>query len=124
MFHFIGMADEELIEKTLDCAIQNCFQKTNLSILALIDIFCPFSGIHIRPHPYDHSCHEDPLEKLKHELEESLSQVHREEMNHIKVPSKSNIVYKSCGEFSLLLVQCCKVQWADLTCDVTRFRLR
>ena len=78
----------------------------SLYILALSDIFCPFSGIHIRPHPYDHSCHEDPLEKLKHELEESLSQVHREEMNHIKVPSKSNIEYKSWGELSLLLVQC------------------
>ena len=72
----------------------------------LSDIFCPFSGIHIRPHPYDHSCHEDPLEKLKHELEESLSQVHREEMNHIKVPSKINIVYKSLGELSLLLTLC------------------
>jgi len=43
-------------------------------------------GTHIRPHPYDHSCHEDPLEKLKHELEESLAAIHREEMNHIKVP--------------------------------------
>ena len=45
-------------------------------------------GTHIRPHPYDHSCHEDPLEKLKHELEESLEAIHREEMNHIKVPSR------------------------------------
>ena len=73
----------------------------SLYILALSDIFCPFSGIHIRPHPYDHSCHEDPLEKLKHELEESLSQVHREEMNHIKVPSKSNIVYTQCPRTDL-----------------------
>jgi len=37
-------------------------------------------GTHIRPHPYDHSCHEDPLEKLKHELEESLEAIHREEI--------------------------------------------
>ena len=29
MFHFIGMADEELIEKALDFAIQNWFQKSN-----------------------------------------------------------------------------------------------
>ena len=92
MFHFTGMADEELIKRLCNSEL---FSKMSLLFWLLSDIFCPFSGIHIRPHPYDHSCHEDPLEKLKHELEESLSQVHREEMNHIKVPSKSNIVYKS-----------------------------
>lgn len=43
-------------------------------------------GIHIRPKFHDHSCHEDPLEKLKQELEQSLDAVKRHEMNHIKVP--------------------------------------
>jgi len=43
-------------------------------------------GIHIRPKFHDHSCHEDPLEKLKHELEQSMETAKKEEMNHIKVP--------------------------------------
>jgi len=43
-------------------------------------------GSHIRPKFHDHSCHEDPLEKLKHELEDSFASIKRHEMNHIKVP--------------------------------------
>lgn len=43
-------------------------------------------GIHIRPNFHDHSCHEDPFSKLKHEVDNAMESIKRKEMSHIIVP--------------------------------------
>ena len=57
------------------------------------------AGIHIRPKFHDHSCHEDLLEKLKHQLEKSMEDIKQDELRHVKVPRKcySNIQTKFYG---------------------------
>lgn len=45
-------------------------------------------GIHIYPLYGNQSCHEDPLAKLKRELEKAKQEIHEYERNKIKVPSK------------------------------------
>ena len=47
-----------------------------------------FLGIHIYPLYGNQSCHEDPLAKLKRELEKAKQEIHEYERNKIKVPSK------------------------------------
>ena len=47
-----------------------------------------FSGIHIYPLYGNQSCHEDPLAKLKRELEKAKQEIREYERNKIKVPSK------------------------------------
>ena len=50
-----------------------------------------FSGIHIYPLYGNQSCHEDPMAKLKRELEKAKQEIREYERNKIKVPSKYTI---------------------------------
>ena len=58
----------------------------------IANLFTPwyddFSGIHIYPLYGNQSCHEDPLAKLKRELEKAKQEIREYERNKIKVPSK------------------------------------
>ena len=56
---------------------------SNMSIISII-----FLGIHIYPLYGNQSCHEDPLAKLKRELEKAKQEIREYERNKIKVPSK------------------------------------
>lgn len=47
-----------------------------------------FSGSHIRPNFHDRSCLDDPLAKLKREIELAMEEIKQREREHIKVPSK------------------------------------
>ena len=51
-----------------------------------------FSGIHIYPLFGNQSCHEDPLAKLKRELEKAEEEIREVERIKIKVPSKYVLV--------------------------------
>lgn len=44
------------------------------------------NGVHVRPQFYDRSCYEDPLAKLKREIEKAMERVREQEREHIKVP--------------------------------------
>ena len=60
----------------------------HLSIFACLLTLVYLTGIHIRPKFHDHSCHEDLLQKLKHQLEKSMESIKQDELRHIKVPRK------------------------------------
>lgn len=45
-------------------------------------------GTHIFPLYGNQSCHEDPMAKLKRELEKAKEEIREYERNKIKVPSK------------------------------------
>ena len=47
-----------------------------------------FLGSHIRPNFHDRSCLDDPLAKLKREIELAMEEIKQREREHIRVPSK------------------------------------
>ena len=51
-------------------------------------IFFSLQGSHIRPHFHDRSCLDDPLAKLKREIETAMEEIKQREREHIKVPSE------------------------------------
>ncbi len=58
-------------------------------IILKIEFFSScISGIQIRPRFNDHSCLDDPLAKLKREIELAMEEIKQRERDHIKVPSK------------------------------------
>ena len=56
------------------------------SFMNLVDVY--ILGIHIFPLYGNQSCHEDPMAKLKRELEKAKEEIREYERNKIKVPSK------------------------------------
>ena len=60
------------------------FNKPQFTIL--VDDF--ILGTHIFPLYGNQSCHEDPMAKLKRELEKAKEEIREYERNKIKVPSK------------------------------------
>ena len=58
----------------------------DLSFMILVNVY--ILGIHIFPLYGNQSCHEDPMAKLKRELEKAKEEIREYERNKIKVPSK------------------------------------
>ena len=54
--------------------------------MILVDVY--ILGTHIFPLYGNQSCHEDPMAKLKRELEKAKEEIREYERNKIKVPSK------------------------------------
>ena len=56
------------------------------SFMILVDVY--ILGTHIFPLYGNQSCHEDPMAKLKRELEKAKEEIREYERNKIKVPRK------------------------------------
>jgi len=65
-------------------------------------------GSHIRPNFHDHTCHEDPLTKLKKEVDQAMESIKQEEMKHIIVP-------RSCRQNHRNRMREYLVSWMALT---------
>ena len=78
-------------------------------------IFDCFAGVQIHPSLHDHSCLEDPLAKLKREIELAMEEIKERERDHIRVPSKWKIRAEIHHCHSYAIFQTLANQGHDLT---------